>query len=178
MRRRGRRATVLAVGLATALATSACDLSQLGNLEFSKDNRLSFTAPAARTLVKLPLTVDWRMSGFTPSGEDGTHGRTTGVYGVFVDRAPVAVGKNLRSVADGDAGCDPASGCPDTAYFQAKGIYLTTKPSITLTELPPAPNSAGDEQHQVTVILLDGSGVRRSESAWHVNFRFPRRASL
>jgi hypothetical protein len=172
-RRSGRRLpTALLLGLAAVVATTGCQLSQL---QFRVDDRLHFSAPKARALVTAPVTVSWRISGFTPSGLDGSNDRSKGAFAVFVDRAPMPVGKDLRWLARKDAGCARDPRCPDASYLADRGIYVTTETSIRLETLPSAPAGVGDEQHYVNVVLLDGGGHRIGESAWYRPFKTKRR---
>jgi hypothetical protein len=157
-----------------ALTVSACDLRQLGHLELTKDNRLRFTAPKARSKAALPLTISWRMSDFRVTGADGLSTSGAGEFAVFLDRSPMAVGKDLKAVAKGDLACRHDPRCPSASYLAGKGVYVTTRTSLTL-DLLPTVSGVGDEQHVATVVLLDGRGVRRTESAWHLEFRTPRR---
>jgi hypothetical protein len=173
---RGRCVVPLAaLGCCVALLSS-CGLSRLEHVALTKDDRLTFTAPPARGLVSaLPVQVGWTFRGLAPSGLNGRSSRENGVFAVFVDRAPVSVGESLGSVAKGDQRCRRTPGCPDADYLEGKGIYVTTDDHLDVSFLPPADKGIGDEQHTVTVVLLDGTGVRRTESAWYRTFRTPRR---
>jgi len=169
---RGRLARRLVALLALTLLMGGCRLSQLGHLQFSKDTRLHFTAPAERSLVTVPLTVSWQVRGSPKTAAGGAPGE----YVVFIDLAPVEVGRTLEDVGKDDPHCRRDPTCPDTAYLAGRGVYPTTQTSVTVDQLPRAPKGVGDEQHEATVILLDGAGVRRTESAWHIEFRYPRRS--
>lgn len=152
---------------AAVVALTGCQLSQLSHLQFTRDTRLTFTSPEPRSLVTMPLTISWTMRGFDTA---------TGMYAVFVDLAPIGVGRTLRDVGKDDPSCRRDPACPDAAYLSGRGVYPTTLTSVTLDVLPKPPTGVGDEQHFATVILLDAAGVRRTESAWYVEFRFPRRS--
>jgi hypothetical protein len=157
----------------TLAASTACQVSQL---QFRADDRLTFSAPKARALVAAPVTVAWRMSDFTPTGLDGSTDAARGAFAVFVDRAPMPVGKDLRWLARKDAGCARDPRCPDAAYLADRGIFVTTETAVTLETLPSAPQGVGDEQHYVNVVLLDGKGDRIGESAWYRPFKSKRRS--
>ena len=164
--------------LVTALCfvLSGCQLSQLGNLEFTNDKRLTFQSPKALSTVKVPLTISWTMKDFNVVPEDGTTTKKSGEFAVFVDRAPIQVGKNITSIGKSDPQCRGNSRCVTAAYLKAHNIYVTTASHLTLSFLPQAPMGSGKEQHEVTVVLLDGTDTRRVESAWYVDFQFPRRS--
>ena len=168
------RAARLALAVAGLLALSACSV---GDLQFRNDDRLSFSAPAARAKVTTPLTVSWAMQDFTPVGLDGSSSRDKGIYAVFVDRAPMPVGKDIAWLARDDTSCvrDPA--CPNPQFLADQDVYLTTRPQVVLDRLPDAGEGVGDEQHFVNVVLLDGKGVRIGESAWYRPFTTKRSAT-
>src|SRR5689334_6341389 len=82
------------VALTLALSgVAGCNLNQL---QFVNDHRLAFQSPAARHRVTTPLVVSWTMQGFDAVGLDGSHDSHRGVFAVFVDRAPMPVGKDLK----------------------------------------------------------------------------------
>jgi hypothetical protein len=170
------RAVALAVGMAVGMVVlaSGCQLSQL---QFVVDDRLSFSAPPARERVTLPTTVRWSIEDFTPTGLDGSRASKQGVFAVFVDAAPMPVGKDIRWLARGDASCKRDPRCPNKDYLAELGVYVTAETSLTLTSLPKAPDGVGDEQHYVNVVLLDGTGHRIGESAWYLPFTFKRRSA-
>jgi hypothetical protein len=164
-----------AVGaLLCALLSSGCGIS---GLQFTNDERLTFQEPEARRRVSLPVTVRWTMKDFTPTGLDGSTDKTKGVYAVFLDKSPMPVGKDLRWLARSDKGCQRDPRCPNTEYLKDRGVRLTTDSSITIDVLPSSPDGAGDEQHYINVVLLDGTGRRQIESAWYLPFTSKRRAT-
>lgn len=168
-----RRVQALAV-MALLGSLTGCDV---GALQFRSDDRLAFTAPASRAKITAPLTVSWTMKGFDPTGLDGSSDSTHGAFAVFVDRAPMPVGKDLKWLARNDTGCKRDARCPDAAYLASRGVYLTTETSLTLDQLPPVSDGVGDEQHYVNVVLVDGSGSRIGESAWYRPFQSKRRST-
>ena len=172
----GRRSAgrmALAVGLAAGVL-AGCDV---GALQFRVDDRLTFEAPGNREVVTAPLTVSWRMRDFDAVGLDGSTSDDAGAYVVFVDRAPMPVGKDLRWIARNDSGCKRDPRCPDATYLADRGVYVTTETSIDLEVLPSAPDGVGNEQHYVNVVLVDGTGTRIGESAWYRPFQTERRSS-
>ncbi len=169
-----RRQTALVLSLVSVVATTGCQVSRL---QFRNDDRLQFSAPASRALVKAPLTVSWEMTDFTPSGLDGSSSNRSGAFAVFVDRAPMPVGKDLKWLARSDSGCKRDPRCPDATYLADRGVYLTTDQTLTIPTLPAAGDGVGDEQHYVNVVLVDGTGHRIGESAWYRPFTSKRRST-
>ena len=168
----GRRIRGAALAL-VAIVACACGFTDMQNLAFRVDNRLHFVSPPARALVATPITVRWRMSGFTverPGSAPPT--RDAGYFAVFVDRAPIRPGDTMRSVAKGDEECLHQRGCPGPDYLRFRGIYTTTADQVTVTAIPPL---AGDNEmiqlHSVTVVLMDTSGHRIGEYAWELDLR-------
>jgi hypothetical protein len=158
--------------LALTLLTSGCQLSQM---QFVSDRRLTFDQPEARTRVTLPVTVKWSMKDFSPSGLGGSP-QDDGAFAVFVDRAPMPAGKDVRWIGRNDKSCAQDPRCPNTKYLADNGIFLTTEPTVTLPFLPSVADGVGDEQHYVNVVLLDGAGRRIGESAWYLPFTSKRRS--
>ena len=167
------RRRALALGL-TALALSSCSVTEL---QFRKDHRLSFSSPEKRELVTAPVTISWDMKGFETTGLDGSTDKTRGAFVVFVDRAPMPVGKDLRWIGRNDPGCKRDARCPDEKYLEDRGIFVTTSTSVSVEQLPRVGDGVGDEQHYVNVVLVDGTGHRIGESAWYQPFQSKRRAS-
>jgi hypothetical protein len=168
------RARGLAVGVALLGALAGCDVS---HLQFRADDRLSFSAPRSRELVSAPFTVSWSMEDFDPVGLDGSSDKGRGAFAVFVDRAPMPLGKGLKWLARHDKGCERDPRCPDAEYLADRGVYLTTDTSLTVERLPAAGEGVGNEQHFVNVVLVDGQGQRIGESAWYRAFQTKRRSS-
>ncbi len=171
---RGQAALRHAVLALCLLAASGCQVSPL---QFRNDHRLSFEAPEERERVQVPVTIRWSMEGFDAVGLDGSTDPGKGAFAVFVDRAPMPVGRDLKWIARSDTGCARDSRCPDAQYLADRGVHVTTETSLTLEVLPRAADGVGDEQHYVNVVLLDGTGHRVGESAWYRPFTFKRRPS-
>jgi hypothetical protein len=171
-----RRPTALRVTalLLVVAGTAGC---QVDRLQFKNDHRLSFQTPQARHLVTTPLTVSWSMKDFDAVGLDGSHDKHKGAFAVFVDRAPMPVGKDLKWLAKSDPGCKRDVRCPDAQYLADRGVFVTTSPTVKLETLPQQSQGVGDEQHYVNVVLLDGTGHRIGESAWYRPFTSKRRSS-
>jgi hypothetical protein len=165
------RALVLGL-LVCALA--ACEVQAL---QFKNDHRLEFLSPEARSRVTPPFTISWTMRDFTPDGLDGSAEPDAGVFAVFVDDAPMPVGKDLKWLFRSDAGCRRDARCPSVQKLRESGVLLTTETSVTIDVLPTVPDGRGDEQHFINVVLLDGLGVRTQESSWYLPFTTKRRSS-
>lgn len=157
-----------------ALTTAGCQLDQL---QFKNDHRLTFEAPRARQRVQVPVTVSWSMKDFSLTGLDGSSDSGRGAFAVFVDRAPMPVGKDLKWLGRSDAGCKRDPRCPDKQYLADRGVFVTTDTSLTLDVLPRAADGVGAEEHFVNVVLLDGTGHRIGESAWYRPFTSKRRST-
>ena len=169
-----RRAIALLLCAAMATSASACDVSRL---QFKNDHRLTFQQPKDRAKVATPFTISWSMKDFTASGLDGSTSSDSGVFAVFIDRAPMPVGKDIKWIGHGDTSCQRDPRCPDTEYLASKGVYITKDTSLTVDTLPPANHGRGDEEHFVNVVLLNGKGQRIGETGWYREFRSKRRSS-
>jgi hypothetical protein len=157
----------VAGALLAALAVPACGVS---NLNFVRDDRLTITAPKEDAEVKLPLTVRWTVDDFTVTGPGADVRPDAGYFGVFVDREPPRPGATLASLATGDPVCDATPGCPDAGYLAGLRAYTTTATSFEVARLPELTVDRDREAHEVTIVLLDGSGHRIGESAFRVQF--------
>ena len=163
---------VYPVVVGAALLAQACLPS---GLAFTQDKRLDIVAPESHADVSLPVTIRWDVEDFRITGHDGSSDPDAGYFGVFVDRAPVPPGKPLTWVAHSDTLCVATPGCPDRQYLEDHDTYETTDTSFTLEQLPDLDAYHGHELHEVTVVLLDGTGTRIGESAWYVDFEYQRK---
>lgn len=168
---------VLVAAVAGLCATGALAGCQVQGLQFRADDRLRFVEPRARHRVSVPFDVSWTMRGFVPSGLDGSADRGRGVFAVFVDRAPMPVGKDLRWLFRDDTGCKRDPRCPDVGRLKDRGVLLTADDHVTIDVLPATGEGRGDELHFVNVVLLDGQGRRSGESAWYLPFTSRRRSA-
>jgi hypothetical protein len=170
----GGRAVLRAALALTLVAAGGCGLLHPADLNYRVDHRLHFLGPPARGLVTTPLTVRWTISGFTvhPPGGPTPPRRDQGYFAVFVDRAPIRPGESMRAVAADDLRCLHAPGCPDEAYLEARMVYTTRVPSLTVEHVPPLRGSAERVQlHTITVVLMDTDGRRIGESSWALDVR-------
>ena len=157
--------------VAVALVLSACVPE---GLAFVKDDRLEISAPKSRATVTTPVTVDWTVHDFEVTGKTGDERDDAGYFGVFVDRAPMPPGEPMAWLARDDRRCQATPGCPDRVFLADLGAYTTTETSFTVKNLPDRDAYQGHESHEVTVVLLDGTGRRIGESAWYVDFFYDR----
>ena len=142
-----RRLGLLILGL---VALTGC---RNHDLAFRDDDRLRIVRPGDRDRVTLPLTLEWKGSA--------------SLYAVFVDRSPMPPGKDLEWLARGDDVCQRSSSCPDRAWFNAHGVFLSETDSVTI---PAIPSSSGrrersDGGHRFVLVPLAAGGRRSTESA-------------
>ena len=163
----------LATATLLAVALSGCAIN---GLAFRVDDRLRILQPADREIVTLPVTINWEITDFEVTGPDGSEDPGSGYFGVFVDRAPQPPGETVEWFAKDDESCRPADGCPDEQYLADRGVYTTDKTEFVVKTLPPPPSdqAARREFHEVTIVLLDGSGRRVGESAFTAEFEVKR----
>jgi hypothetical protein len=140
---------------------------------FRLDTRLTFVSPAQYAVVRLPVSLSWRMRDFTPLAfGQGTVSDHSGYFALFVDQTPIAPGQTMRAVAQGDSSCNPHLGCPNAQYLAEHEIYTTTATHFTLPQLAVIESDPSAVQlHTVTVVLMDSGGHRIGESAWTVSFK-------
>ncbi len=143
-------------------------------LAFVQDDRLEIVAPEDHTTVKAPFTLDWRVEDFEVTGPDGQSRDDAGYFGIFIDASPVPPGKTLEWIAHEDRQCRGDSTCPNKAYLADRGVYAATETSFTVRRLTDLDAYGGHERHEISVILLDGTGRRIGESAWWVTVFYDR----
>jgi hypothetical protein len=174
----GRRIQLAALVAAGAVLSAVAGCADVA---LERDQGLRFLSPPEGAKVTLPLVVRWTVDPqrFRPSGFDGSASGKRGVYAVFVDSAPMRPGKHLDSLADGDKTCQTSPGCPDTTWLADHGVYLVRTPQLALRGLPAdgGRSAPGGRRHQVTVVMLDGRGVRAGEASWSRSFVAPKAGS-
>jgi hypothetical protein len=177
--RRSVTAALLAVPtlIVLVLLGGCADYSEL---QFVQDHRLTFTAPGNNELVETPFKLKWRMDDFEvlPKRSKAEPTDDAGYYAVFVDLAPVKPNHTLDDVGNDDPACESDPRCPDQEYLNAKGVYVTRKPQITLDVVAPLPTKERVQRHEVTVVLLDSEGRRIGESAWWLKFKMVNRTPV
>jgi hypothetical protein len=174
--RRG-RAVWRSAGLAALLVglVSGCGLTHLQDLRFRVDDRLHFTSPPDRSLVRQPFTVSWTIDDFRIAAEGSEPpSRDAGYFAVFVDKAPVKPGQTLDVVANDDPACQADPGCPDKSDLRDRRVYPTTNTHLRLNLIPDVAGRDEVQLHVVTVVLMDTAGHRIGESAWELDVRMHR----
>jgi len=154
-------ARIAVVALVVAITMNGCTLQG----DFRLDERLQIMAPGDRQTVTLPLRVRWRFDNESEAAR----------FGVFIDRAPVRVGENIDALARNDRDCTSRPGCPDESWFQAQGVFVTTKAGLRIDTLGiPFDARGARELHQLTIVILDAQARRVGETAASVEFFFER----
>lgn len=146
-------------------------------LAFRADERVEIVAPAQRAEVTLPFDVRWTVEDFTVAGADGSATDDAGYFAVLVDVTPMPPGENPTYYARDDASCLASAGCPDVAYLADRNIYLTrdtTFDVIALEDTRPTDRPSAPDEHEITIVLLNGKSERIGESAFKVEFTVDR----
>lgn len=173
LRRVARRLLAL---VAAAALSAGCALPNVDDLNFRVDSRLHFVSPKDRSYQHLPLTIRWRMRGFTVEAQGSAPPtRSAGYFVLFVDQAPIQPGQTLKEICKSDPFARGDRNCPTLGYLQGKRIYPTTDDQVTLPNLANLPgNTDAKQMHTFVVVLMDTAGHRIGESAWELDLRLPR----
>ena len=146
-------------------------------LAFIRDERVRIVEPSYREELQLPATLDWEVTDPDLSAQIGTEL----MFGVYRDIDPQPPGENMEYFARNDPACMRSTECPDEQYLRQLGIQTTTETEFTWQQLPIAPGvdleRGHSDFHDVTLILVNGSGARVGESAWHIVFEIERTES-
>jgi len=153
---------VLAGALALCLALFA--LLAAPGLAFSSDDQLRMVAPVELERVEGEVVVRWKVSDEVAR----LVGERRAFFAVFVDRAPIAPGESLASLADD--GCRRAPACPDRAWLAERNVHVSLVSAVRLPVLPARGWGRGGTGHEATVVLMRSDGVRRGEAADSVRF--------
>ncbi len=143
------------------------------NIDLEQDDRLEIVAPDYNANVKLPFTIRWNVNDFTITPPNGDPSDDAGYFALFFDRAPVAPGQKLESIAADDEACVQSPKCPGEKYLNQRHIYTTTETSLNIKSLPdirPSERPETDDRHGLTIILLNGANERIGESSFYVEF--------
>jgi len=132
---------------------------------------VKIVSPQNHSSQRLPVTVRWTSHGFKVTGPDGAARPDAGYYALFLDREPPAPGQPVSVLAKDDPRCSPRDGCPDAKWFADHHIYPTTATQFVIDVLPTFSKEDREKFHEVTVVLLDGTGRRIGESAFSVEFK-------
>jgi hypothetical protein len=166
----------LAFLVAVMVLATGCRTS---GLAFRIDERVEITSPESRAEVTLPFDLTWTIKDFNITGPDGSENDDAGYFAVLVDTTPMPPGEDLTYYARDDDGCREAAGCPDEAYLNDRNIFLTrelTFPVTALVDTRPVDRQSAPDDHEITIVLLNGKSERIGESAFRVDFTVDRGA--
>lgn len=146
-------------------------------LAFRQDDRVEIVAPEENETVTLPFTLEWSVEDFDIVGPDGSDTNDAGYFGIFIDQTPMPPGESLRYIARDDDSCLRSADCPDETYLSDRNIYLTTDTQMTIDALQdtrPVDRPSAPDDHEITIVLLNGSNERIGEAAFTVEFTVDR----
>lgn len=150
------------------LVSTAC---RVNDLSFRQDNRVEIVSPEDRATVALPFELRWTVSDFDVVGADGSASKRKGYFGVLLDVSPMPPGESLDYFARDDESCKRALGCPDKMYLSDRNVFLTKQTSFrvdVLADSRPTDRPSAPDDHEITIILLNGKSMRIGESAHRV----------
>ncbi len=162
------RTGTAAIVLSLLLLASGCRLDALA---FRVDDRVEFVSPENRSTVTLPFDVRWTVEDFDVVGPDGSESDDAGFFAVLLDVSPMPPGEGLAYFARDDESCRAADGCPDATYLADRRIHTTQATSFTIDALAdtrPTDRPSAKDDHEITVLLLNGKGERIGESAFRL----------
>lgn len=158
----------MAVGV--LLVATGC---RFDNLAFRQDERVEIVAPENRSTVSLPFELRWTAEDFEVVGPDGSERTDAGYYAVLLDTSPMPPGEGLEYFARDDESCRPQDGCPDRQYLADRDVHLTEETTFTvdaLRDMRPVDRPSAPDDHEITIVLLNGKSERIGESAFKVEF--------
>ncbi len=150
---------------------------RVNDLAFKEDDRVEITTPEDQDEVTLPFEMRWKVEDFEVVGPDGSDSENAGYFAVLLDESPMPPGEGLDYFARDDESCDRSAGCPDAQYFAERGIFPTSDTSFEVTVIEdtrPTDRQSAPDDHELTVILLNGRGERIGESAFRVDVEVDR----
>jgi hypothetical protein len=165
---RGGRAFALIASGVLLLASTACRTS---GLAFLADERLEIVEPEDRATVTLPFDLQWTVEDFEIVGADGSDADDRGYFAVLIDTGPMPPGENPAYFSRDDASCYSDPDCPDLQYLADRNVYLTretTFPVTALTDTRPIDRASAPDDHEISVILLNGKSERIGESVFRI----------
>jgi hypothetical protein len=138
-----RSLAIIALGVLGS-ALSGCGEGYL----FRNDHRIVIDSPGSFSSVRQPLTVRWTAPDFSAPRD--------GRFAVFFDLAPPPPGQTLG----------------DIPPLQKRFVRVVDSTHVEAPAFVHDTSSTGplQDHHEVTVILLDSSGRRISETAGYVEF--------
>jgi hypothetical protein len=126
--------------------------------------QLRVLSPGANSTATVPMTVTWTAGDLFQPGDR---------YAVFVDATPIGVGRSITDLVP--QSCLATPGCSRATYYQQASVWLTSKPSLTMTSIPDVlGQNSGREYHTLIIILLNKSQVRMSEEYASLDFLYMR----
>lgn len=157
------------------MGTAACLVLLTGGCRFTnvslrEDKRVEIVTPENRATVDLPFDVRWTTKDFRITGPTGSDARDAGYFAVLLDRTPMPPGESLTYFARDDETCRPPR-CPDLRYLADRNVHVTQATSFRVNALAddrPVDRPSADDDHEITIILLNGKGERIGESAYRV----------
>ena len=171
--------------LAAACLLVACSCQTTG-MSFTREDRLAIEAPRPRALVELPVEMRWDTSRELARDIEDSDDEL--YFAVFVDRAPIRGGKDISDMVDAE--CRRTPGCGDEAWFNERGVYFTSEPSIVIRDLEDLRHDRNREDrdlHRATVVVMRRAeepvldalydGTRDGEGAVSVQFWLDRRSA-
>lgn len=164
-RRRERRAALRTTALVIVVLALASVLAgcRTAGLVFG-GYQLRVLSPGANSTATLPMTITWTAGDLYQPGDS---------YAVFVDATPIGVGRSITDLVP--TSCLEMPGCSRAPYYQQASVWLTSKPSLTLTSIPEVTGqNSGREYHTLTIIVLNKSQVRVSEEYVSLDFLYMR----
>jgi hypothetical protein len=130
----------------------------LGGCALRDDASLRFRSPPDGARVTGAVRLTWTAGDVPPGGR----------YAIFVDRAPMRPGRDLDSLADSNALCRRLPGCPDADWLADNHVWVSERPELVLPALPASVGRrapGGLRRHELTLVVLDGTGRRVTEAA-------------
>lgn len=130
--------------LLTILIVSACS-----GLQFRDDRSFEITAPRNDATVRIPFTVSYRVKA---------NAERPPRFGVFIDRYPPRPGDEVEIK-------------PST-----RGVYITDALEVRVDEIARVNTvaEADRDRHEITVVFLDESNLRLTETSAFVRVRVRR----
>lgn len=95
---------------------------------------------------------------------------------MFVDVTPQPPGEGLEYFFQKDPSCRSAISCLTPTYLGQRGVFQTSETNFKIEIIAKRFEVPKDQQdwHEVTVVLLDGSGRRIGESGDWVTLKLKR----
>jgi hypothetical protein len=165
---------VVTLIIAIAAVLPGC---RVNDLSFKEDERVEIVSPEDQDEVALPFKLRWTVKDFEVVGPDGSDSEDAGYFAVLLDESPMPPGEGLDYFTRDDESCDRSAGCPDAQYFAERGIFPTSATSFeveTIEDTRPTDRQSAPDDHELTVILLNGKGERIGESAFRVDVEVDR----